>query len=106
MEEFEPESWAATIGSAQAVLVLTSTYGPGAPPGTAAKFVAWLQSGGDDVKDVFEGGLMKGASGGIYMYSFKLWLANHCHKLGSSWLHLHCSREFASSCSGWAKDCC
>jgi len=36
-------------------VIMTSTYGPGAPPGTAAKFLAWLQTPNSEAKSVFEG---------------------------------------------------
>jgi sulfite reductase alpha subunit-like flavoprotein len=42
MEEFEGDSWAEAVAAAALIVVATSTYGPGAPPGTAAKFLSWL----------------------------------------------------------------
>ncbi|KAL4440247.1 hypothetical protein ABPG75_003248 [Micractinium tetrahymenae] len=55
MEEFDSEAWGAHLADADAVLVLSSTYGPGAPPRAAAKFVAWLQAGGDEAVECFKG---------------------------------------------------
>ena len=55
MEDFEPDSWAATITAATFVVVMSSTYGPGSPPGTASKFIAWAQNNNGEAKDAFEG---------------------------------------------------
>ncbi|KXZ51520.1 hypothetical protein GPECTOR_12g483 [Gonium pectorale] len=55
MEEFEPDSWSERISTSRFMLLMTSTYGPGAPPSTANKFVAWLQKGiaaGGESKEV------------------------------------------------------
>jgi len=41
-EDFESDSWSPALASAAAVLLMSSTYGPGAPPASAAKFIAWL----------------------------------------------------------------
>ena len=60
MEDFEADAWAGPLAESTLVAVLSSTYGPGAPPRTAAKFVAWLQRNGEDVKDTFKG--KKGAA--------------------------------------------
>jgi sulfite reductase alpha subunit-like flavoprotein len=60
MEDFESDSWAGAIADAALVVIATSTYGPGAPPRAAAKFVQWLQGGGagggDDARECFKGG--------------------------------------------------
>ncbi|KAG2438015.1 hypothetical protein HXX76_005629 [Chlamydomonas incerta] len=45
MEDFEPDSWREHIKAATLVVLALSTYGPGAPPSTAGKFMAWLQKG-------------------------------------------------------------
>jgi hypothetical protein len=55
MEDFEPDSWSAAVAAATLVVVMSSTYGPGAPPGTANKFIAWTQNGNGEAKDAFEG---------------------------------------------------
>ncbi|KAI3435713.1 hypothetical protein D9Q98_001771 [Chlorella vulgaris] len=58
MEDFESDSWAGAIADAALVVIATSTYGPGAPPRAAAKFVQWLQGGGagggDDARECFK----------------------------------------------------
>jgi sulfite reductase alpha subunit-like flavoprotein len=43
LEDFEVDSTGAALGAADLVLLMTSTYGPGAPPGSANKFLAWLK---------------------------------------------------------------
>lgn len=55
MEDFESDSWAAAIEAAELVVLLSSTYGPGAPPGTATKFLTWLQHAGDEAAMVLTG---------------------------------------------------
>ncbi|KAG2450636.1 hypothetical protein HYH02_004476 [Chlamydomonas schloesseri] len=45
MEDFEPDSWSEHIRGAKLVVLALSTYGPGAAPSTAGKFMAWLQKG-------------------------------------------------------------
>lgn len=42
MEDFEVDSTGA-LSAADLVLLMTSTYGHGAPPGSATKFLAWLK---------------------------------------------------------------
>jgi hypothetical protein len=49
MEDFEPTSWSKALSGSQLVLLLTSTYGPGACPASAAKFMTWLKKGGASV---------------------------------------------------------
>eukprot|EP00775_Hariotina_reticulata_P010070 gene10070-10225_t len=41
-EDVEGDAWPAALGPAAAVLLMSSTYGPGAPPASAAKFITWL----------------------------------------------------------------
>ena len=55
MEDFEPESWSAVLGSAAIVVVMSSTYGRGAPPRTATNFLQWLQSNDGEAREVFNG---------------------------------------------------
>jgi sulfite reductase alpha subunit-like flavoprotein len=60
LEEFEGDSWSEAMAAAALIVVATSTYGPGAPPGTAAKFISWLQNGSGEAQDTFEGGWQEG----------------------------------------------
>jgi sulfite reductase alpha subunit-like flavoprotein len=60
LEEFEGDSWSEAMAAAALIVVATSTYGPGAPPGTAAKFISWLQNGSGEAQDTFEGGWQQG----------------------------------------------
>jgi hypothetical protein len=55
MEEFEGDSWSEAMAAAALIVVATSTYGPGAPLGTAAKFLSWLQNGSGEAQDTFKG---------------------------------------------------
>ncbi|KAG2495440.1 hypothetical protein HYH03_006386 [Edaphochlamys debaryana] len=45
MEDFEPDGWSEALARSQLVVLMLSTYGPGAPPSTAGKFLAWMQKG-------------------------------------------------------------
>jgi hypothetical protein len=58
MENFDEGTWEDSIGAATAVLLLSSTYGPGSPPAAAAKFIAWLAACKDSVggQTVWAGG--------------------------------------------------
>jgi sulfite reductase alpha subunit-like flavoprotein len=60
MEDFDRTSWADSIGAAAAVLLLSSTYGPGSPPAAATKFISWLgeckESSGARWETVWAGG--------------------------------------------------
>lgn len=66
VEDFEPDAWGKAISESKAVVVMLSTYGPGAPPGTASKFIAWLQSSNGEAKDALKGeGLGGFVDGGV-----------------------------------------
>ena len=41
------DAWCGAVKGADAVAFSTCTYGPGAPPGPMAKFLAWVQRSGD-----------------------------------------------------------
>lgn len=54
-EEFDADSWMVLISRAKCVVLMSSTYGPGAPPSSANKFITWLQSGSGEAEEVLKG---------------------------------------------------
>lgn len=57
LEDFDADTWAEQLGAARVVVLLSSTYGAGACPATAVKFMSWLKNGNSGA-----GGILAGMS--------------------------------------------
>lgn len=55
LEEFDADSYTQLLGSARLVLLLSSTYGAGACPSTANRFMAWLKARNTGAADALAG---------------------------------------------------
>ncbi len=51
----DSDYWSDAICTARCVILMSSTYGPGAPPSSANKFISWLQAGDGEAEEVFSG---------------------------------------------------